>query len=134
MRRLLAGSRWTAEPWHGSWAVSGPTGQRHHAADLDALFGLVRVPLQLMTGEPTLATTPAPAGWHLQAGLVWVAAARAAGLVGAVVLPGADDEALRLRWDDDGHIAVDRTGSGQISLETPHADLALASLLRVTTG
>lgn len=132
--RLLAGSRWKAEPWHGSWSVSGPTGQRHHAADLDALFALVPVPPRVTTGEPTRAATPAPAGWHVQAGMVWVAAARAAGLSGAVVLPTTNGEALRLRWAGNGHITVDRNGGKQISVETPHADLALASLLRAASG
>src|ERR1700710_2447881 len=73
VHRLLDGTRWKAEPWHGSWAVTAPGGQRHHASDLAALFALLPTPVRPAAGPVTYAAASTPEGWDVQAGLVWAA-------------------------------------------------------------
>ncbi len=137
VRRLLDGTRWKAEPWHSGWVVTGPTGQRHHAADLDALFALLPAPALPTAGDKSLAAAAPRSGWHVQAGLVWVAAARSAGLEATVLLP--DDAGGRLQLRLPGNRTPVETrhepaAERQIEVECSSAEAVLASLLTVAGG
>jgi hypothetical protein len=73
--------------------VTDPGGRQYHASSLWSLFALLpAMPHAHVNdaGGPHVRRVPAPPGWHVQAGLVWLAAASAGGTSARVTLPAGD--------------------------------------------
>lgn len=128
--RLTASSQWRVRDWHGSWSTVSPTGSSGHAATLDELFTMLpAVILPLVAAEQETVSAAPPPGWHVQAALVWVAAARAAGVSAQLVLPIDTDRALRVDLADAQPVTT-VPGDGRVHVTGSSATELLTSLLR----
>ncbi|WP_347056964.1 hypothetical protein ABC795_09665 [Blastococcus sp. HT6-30] len=114
--RLLAGRRMRVSAWRGGYLLTAATGRAHVAASLEELWnaaGLPRAaPHRPAAGE--WAEAAPPAGWDVQAGVVWLSAALRSGEVTEAALPAGP--------------------AGRIAVRGPEPGRALAGLLAFGSG
>jgi hypothetical protein len=136
LARLIDGTRWRVTPWHGSWVVTDPAGRQRHAPDLDAVFRILPTiaPAVAATEPGTVAEEPVPPGWHVQAALVWVGAARAAGIAAELTLPAVGGPGLAVRVGPAGVVAHVADGVDRVVVRAPGAAVLLASLLQTASS
>lgn len=137
--RFVSGIRWQVREWHGSWLVRTPSGRTRHVATLDELFAVlpaVHLPTSragLPADRQRVRSMP-PADWHVQGALVWLGAARAAGLTAELALPVDADRALRVELVQ-GELGTLAQGPGDGSVRlTAYAASDLLDDLLLTAG
>lgn len=134
----MAGSRWLVRPWHGSWVVVAPSGRQRHAGTLQELFDILPA-IQLPFASPTEPTGTAaasvPDSWHVQAAVVWLAAADAVGVEASLTLPHGSDSHLSASVAPGRRPEVRHSsGTSDVRVRAPAADNLLHWLLATASG
>ncbi|MCZ2860549.1 hypothetical protein [Blastococcus sp. VKM Ac-2987] len=103
--RLLTGRPVRVSTWRGGYLVTAATGRARVAADLDQLWdaaGLPRAAPGRACARAGWAWSARPAGWDLQAAVVWLSAAVRRGDVIGSALPDGPTDRIGVRAPDPG--------------------------------